>query len=604
MKSFDLKLTHKLTILVFLCIATLTGVTASFLLINKRNLLDDRMVKTQDLVASATSIAAHYHDLASKGELSDEAARGAALQALESMRYGDNGYFWVNDLEPRMVMHPFSKDLNGQSLADYRDPDGKALFVDMASVVKKSGEGRVDYVWNKGASKVAAPKISYVKGFAPWGWVIGSGIYVDDVDADFMLQAKKFSLVIGLILVMLAVLAYVIARSITRPLGRAVEVADRLARGDMTMEIAVTGNDETGQLLAAMQAMVLSLREVAALAKECAAGNLAIDIRERSDQDELMQALKAMVGRLREVVGGVKAAADNVNSGSLALSAGSQQMSQGATEQAASAEEVSASIEQMTANIRQNTDNSMQTEKIAIKAAADARRGGKAVEETEGAMREIATRIVIIEEIARQTNLLALNAAIEAARAGEHGRGFAVVAAEVRKLAERSQKAAGEINALSLSSVGVAQNAGALLKEMVPNIQRTAELVQEIAAASREQDAGAEQIAKAIQQLDQVIQENASSSEEMASTAEELSSQAEQLIDMMRFFRLGGEEELARQRKAAREIGHKGRRSAVLSGTALPPAERSSAQGRQWSSRSGNALSGGKDELDMQFERY
>jgi len=604
MKRFNLKLTHKLTILVFLCIATLTGVTASFLFINKKNLLDDRLVKTHDLVESAYSVAAHYQELSARGEMPDAEARTTALQVIENMRYDGNGYFWVNDLEPRMVMHPFSKELNGKSLVDYRDPNGKALFVDMAKVVKASGEGQVDYVWNKGESKVASPKISYVKGFTPWGWVIGSGIYVDDVDADFMLQAKKFATVIGVILLILAALAYVIARSITRPLGRAVEVADRLSRGDMTMEIEVTSGDETGQLLASMQAMVLSLREVAALAQECSTGNLAIDIRERSDKDELMQALKTMVARLREVVSGVKAAADNVSSGSLALSAGSQQMSQGATEQAANAEEVSASIEEMTANIRQNTDNSMQTEKIAIKAALNAQSGGQAVAETEAAMRDIATKIVIIEEIARQTNLLALNAAIEAARAGEHGRGFAVVAAEVRKLAERSQKAAGEINALSLSSVGVAQNAGSLLKEMVPDIQKTAELVQEISAASREQDAGAEQIAKAIQQLDQVIQENASSSEEIASTAEELSSQAEQLIDMMRFFRLGGEEESSRQGKAARELAHGGHRSGVCNGKALPPAERSNHQGHQfWSSRSGSST-GGKDEFDTQFEKF
>ena len=195
-------------------------------------------------------------------------------------------------------------------------------------------------------------------------------------------------------------------------------------------------------------------------------------------------------------------------------------------------------MEQMTSNIRQNADNAMQTEKIAVKSADGARQGGKAVEETVHAMKEIANKISIIEEIARQTNLLALNAAIEAARAGEHGKGFAVVASEVRKLAERSQKAAAEISQLSASSVEVAERAGALLGQMVPDIQKTAELVQEINAASREQDLGAGQINKAIQQLDQVIQQNASASEEMSSTAEELSSQAEQLQSTIAFFRV------------------------------------------------------------------
>ena len=197
-------------------------------------------------------------------------------------------------------------------------------------------------------------------------------------------------------------------------------------------------------------------------------------------------------------------------------------------------------MEQMASNIKQNADNAQQTEKIALKAADDAKEGGHAVGETVSAMKEIASKISIIEEIARQTNLLALNAAIEAARAGEHGKGFAVVASEVRKLAERSQTAAGEINNLSASSVEVAERAGEMLEKIVPDIQKTAELVQEINAASNEQRAGANQINQAIQQLDQVIQQNAAASEEMASTSEELLSQAEQLQSTIGFFKIDG----------------------------------------------------------------
>jgi methyl-accepting chemotaxis protein len=297
-------------------------------------------------------------------------------------------------------------------------------------------------------------------------------------------------------------IARIITRSVTRPLARGVEVADRLAQGDLAVEIVDAGRDEVGQLLAAMQ---------------------------------------TMVAKLRQVVHDVQTAVDNVAGGSQELSSSSEEMSQGATEQAAAAEEASASMEQMTSNIRQTADNALQTEKIAFKAAQDARDGGRAVAETVAAMREIAGKISIIEEISRQTNLLALNAAIEAARAGEHGRGFAVVASEVRKLAERSQVAAGEINELSATSVRVAELAGAMLERIVPDIQKTAELVQEISAACREQDAGAEQINRAIQQLDQVTQQNASASEEMASTSEELASQAEQLQATISFFRAGEE---------------------------------------------------------------
>jgi methyl-accepting chemotaxis protein len=225
----------------------------------------------------------------------------------------------------------------------------------------------------------------------------------------------------------------------------------------------------------------------------------------------------------------VNSAAENVATASQELSSASEEMSQGATEQAAAAEEASSSMEEMAANIKQSADNAMETEKIAANSAQDARDGGKSVEQTVAAMKEIAEKINIIEEIARQTDLLALNAAIEAARAGDHGKGFAVVASEVRKLAERSQTAAAEISKLSVASVEIAETAGHMLGKMVPDIQKTAELVQEISSASNEQNAGSEQINQALQQLDQVVQQNASASEEMASTAEELSAQSEEL---------------------------------------------------------------------------
>ncbi|MBF0368165.1 MAG: methyl-accepting chemotaxis protein [Magnetococcales bacterium] len=261
------------------------------------------------------------------------------------------------------------------------------------------------------------------------------------------------------------------------------------------------------------------------------------------DQDELGQLtndLGLLGQKLREVVSQISVASGQVSGGSNELSDSAQQLSQGATEQAASIEETSSAMEEMGSNIQQNTDNAQTTEKIASSAANDAQEGGNAVNEAVTAMKEIASKIGIIEEIARQTNLLALNAAIEAARAGEHGKGFAVVAAEVRKLAERSQTAAGEIGQLSTSSVQVAERAGTIIDKLVPDIRKTAELVQEISAASSEQNTGVAQINQAISQLDQVIQQNAGASEEMAATAEELSSQADMLSDAISFFKLDG----------------------------------------------------------------
>ncbi|WP_429884683.1 methyl-accepting chemotaxis protein [Geoalkalibacter halelectricus] len=359
-------------------------------------------------------------------------------------------------------------------------------------------------------------------------------------------------------------LGFFLTRIITRPIIQGVAFAQTVAEGDLSKQLDIDQKDEIGQLASA---------------------------------------LNGMVEKLREVVSDVRGSADNVAAGSQQLSASSEEMSQGATEQAAAAEEASSSMEQMAANIRQNADNAMQTEKIAAKSAQDAREGGDAVGKTVAAMKQIADKISIVEEIARQTNLLALNAAIEAARAGEHGKGFAVVAAEVRKLAERSQTAAAEISELSGSSVEIAEAAGKMLAQMVPDIQKTAELVQEIAAASKEQDAGAEQVNKAIQQLDQVIQQNASASEEMASTSEELSSQAEQLQQAIAFFKVdGGAHATVRAGKpqprppAPKAITH----AAPVKKAAPKPAKDAA-----WG-KSGVALDMGakNDKLDEEFERY
>jgi len=281
-------------------------------------------------------------------------------------------------------------------------------------------------------------------------------------------------------------------------------------------------------------------REMAAITKQIADGNLDVKFVTHNGREPegLYGDLKAMVDNLRTIVANVKVASDNVATGSGELSSAAQNMSQGATEQAASAEEASSSMEEMASNIAQNADNALQTEKIATNASAYAEDGGKAVGRTVKAMKDIADKISIIEEIARQTNLLALNAAIEAARAGEHGKGFAVVASEVRKLAERSQEAAGEISELSSSSVEIAEKAGSLLDQILPDIQKTAELVQEITAASNEMRTGSDQINVAIQQLDQVIQRNAGAAEEMAATSEELSSQSSALQQAIGFFHM------------------------------------------------------------------
>jgi methyl-accepting chemotaxis protein len=330
--------------------------------------------------------------------------------------------------------------------------------------------------------------------------------------------------------------------AVVKPYMAAAEDVARISKGDIPDLITTVYSGDYDTLKKNLNTLIVAMNEITAAAEEIANGNLTVTLEVRSEKDKLMQALGGMVSGLTRTVSDIRSIASEVAAATQSISTASVQVSQGATAQAASAEEASSSMEEMSSNIKQNADNAQQTDKIASKSATSAQESGKSVLEAVAAMKEIASKISIIEEIARQTNLLALNAAIEAARAGEHGKGFAVVAAEVRKLAERSQKAAGEINQLSANTLKVSEKSGEMLDKLVPDIQRTAELVQEITAASKEQDTGAEQINKALQQLERVIQQNASASEEMASTTEELTGQADQLVGALAFFHTGDED--------------------------------------------------------------
>ncbi len=412
---------------------------------------------------------------------------GHLSQLVAESTIGKTGYAYILDRNGIFIAHPDPATI---MKSDVNRLEGMETYADKLKTEKSAIER---YVY-KGVAKTS--------GFYRMdltGWTVNLTI----PDEEYLSPVIRLSMLIGIIsfgFLILAVIVYIFfARSISRPIIQVQELAQAVARGDLTRTLQMHRGDEIGKLA---------------------------------------DGLGDMVAHLNEIVADVKTAAGYVSTGSRELSNSAQQLSEGATEQASAAEEVSSSMEEMDSSIKQNSDNAVSTDAIAQQAAREANESGEAVRKTVEAMRQISEKINIIEEISRQTNMLALNAAIEAARAGEAGKGFAVVASEVRKLAERSQVAAADITELSSSSVEIAETAGTRIETLVKNIQQTADLVQEINASSREQALGAGQINTAIMQLDQVIQHNASSSEELAATAEELSSQSDHLLDTVGFFKI------------------------------------------------------------------
>ena len=481
----------------------------AILLVDMRDLLlTEKRHQVQDLVDSAHGLVVHYHAAAAKGAMSDEAARAAALAALKDLRYGDGDYFWVNDMHPTMLMHPMKPKLVGADLSGMKDPDGKLLFMAMTQVVRQNGAGFVDYQWPKPGAERPVPKVSYVRGFEPWGWVIGSGIYIDDVDARFQGYLSSV-LFVGLpLLLVMSLLGWVITNSVVRPLAVMQRIVKQAAGGDLGARSALERADEFGQMGESIDRMLASFEE----------------------------SMSAMQAAARDAS---RAAED--------LNRTSTEMTEATQDQAASLVETSASLETMTGTVTRNADRARQADELASAARRTARDGEKVVEGTVVAMSEIressgriAEIVSTMDEIAFRTNLLALNASIEAARAGEHGRGFAVVAAEVRALAQNAGRASSDVRKLVSESAqrveqgaGLAANSGKSLARIVEHIDQVAALMSEIATESSAHADSVEQVNTAIAQMDVSTHRTADQSEHLNNTAASLAAQAAGLEQLL-----------------------------------------------------------------------
>jgi methyl-accepting chemotaxis protein len=568
---------------------TSASVAAAFLVVimtvilpgMQNSLMTEKETKTKEHVQSAYNIVDNYYKQYQAGTITEDAAKASAMTAVGALRYGDDnaGYFWISDMNAYMVMHPIKPEMNGTDQTGYKDPNGKAIFIDMASIVNKNGEGLYNYMWQYGSdTRRIEEKTSYVKGFKAWDWVVGTGIYTVDVNELISSLRNKYLIIGCIVAIACLALAFIISSMIAKNVKKAAHVADLLAIGDANQTVNIQSGDETGQMGASMANVVEYLKEMSQVADRMAEGDLTVTLTPKSEKDTLGIAFSKMIKSLSGLIGKVSNNANTMASASEQLATAAEQagsateqianvsqqiakgaeeqtrgigevnnalgdltkaidmVSGGSTEQSKAVEQATSIVQQVSSAAEQTATSAQEAATSASQAADVAKQGSTTVEKTiegirkiNGSMQDVAKKvaelgkhseeiggmIAVIDDIASQTNLLALNAAIEAARAGEQGRGFAVVADEVKKLAERTAKETKEIAAL----VGTVQKG---VSDSITASMEGAKQAEAGSSLANEAGTALGQILDSINSMTSQIESISAAAEEMSASASEM----------------------------------------------------------------------------------
>ena len=596
-----LTISARMYLLVFFALVLMAGAMTFSLLQTYASSEQERKAGLDFMDDIAVSVLNRYHDLEKAGTMTRDEAQAEAMKAIGALRYaGGSGYFWINDMHPNMVMHPIKPEMNGTDLSQNKDPNGKFLFVEFVDVVKAGGEGFVDYYWPKPGAEQPVEKYSHVIGFEPWGWIVGTGVYVDDLHAMFREMAITYASIFGAVAAALLGGALVVIRSVTGPLGNVRGVLQKIAEGEAKVSVPHTQQkNEMGEMARALVVLRDAVEERLALQQRESEQQRALS-EERSTNErtltaaserqaramaELGRALSALaqgdlsasvadlgsdyavlrndfnnaVTSLRQTIASINETSHVVRDSAADISGATNNLSRRTEQQAASLEETAAALDEITATVKTASDRADEARSMVAETKQSAGRSGEIVRSAVDAMGRIEDSssrinqiISVIDEIAFQTNLLALNAGVEAARAGEAGRGFAVVAQEVRELAQRSANAAKEIKTLISNSarevesgVSLVRSTGDALVEIAQLVERVNAHVETIATASREQATALQEINSSVNQMDQMTQQNAAMVEETTAASQTLAEQSIQLQHLLSAFCLDGQASVA-----------------------------------------------------------